>query len=412
MGTGLRFGEGAGDYPSAGTGRFDRERKTMNEGDKFERILASLYDVALSRSRWPDALKLIDELIGVYGTAMVYGEGRSNADVRIYSAWMYERGVRRTDVEEEYFRNFYHLDERIPRIRLAPDSQLFHCTKFYTEEELKTSPAFDAMVRYHADDGINVRLDAPSGSRLVWGISNPVKSKGWSSPQLDAIRRILPHIRHTFCVQQALASAGALNATLLGLLESTGVGIVQLDRNGQILEANGRARELLLAGDPLYDRDGVLYARDPIENDRLQELLSRAMTSLHAMGAGGSMKLSLPNSHVSLLLHMHPVEDREQEIGSRPVAALLLIRNPVKGVAIEPEVAAAALRLTRMESEVAVLLAQGKNVQEVAKALERGQSTVRHHIKNMFVKHGLSRQSDLVRLVLSLTGAPNPGRRE
>ena len=381
----------------------------MNERDAFERIVKSLCDVAISQSRWSDALGMIDELLGVHGSALVFGEGKTQDDVQIHSAWLYERGQRRKDVEHEYFRNFHHIDERIPRLRLAPDSKLFHVTEFYTEQELKTSPAFnDAMVRYQADDGINVRLNAPRGSRLVWGVSNPIKDSGWTSWQLDTIRYLLPHVRHAYCVQQALAGAGALNATLLGLLETSGVGVIQLDSKGRILEVNGQARELLLAGDPLFDEEGQLYARSPIENARLQEILSRALPSLKARGVGGSMKMALPKSKASLVLHMHPVHDGNTEIGSRPIAGLLLILNPVDVIVVDSEIAAAALNLTRMESRVAVLLAQGKNVREIAEETGRKESTIRHHIKNAFVKHGVSRQTELVRLVLSLTHAPRP----
>ena len=52
----------------------------------------------------------------------------------------------------------------------------------------------------------------------------------------------------------------------------------------------------------------------------------------------------------------------------------------------------------------------GSRVREVAAATVRGESTMRSDVKHMFTKHGLSRQSELVRLVLSLAGAPESGR--
>ena len=57
---------------------------------------------------------------------------------------------------------------------------------------------------------------------------------------------------------------------------------------------------------------------------------------------------------------------------------------------------------------MAVLLAEGMSVRGVAAATGRGESTIRSHVKHMFARHGLSRQADLVRLVLSLAGAPEP----
>ena len=52
------------------------------------------------------------------------------------------------------------------------------------------------------------------------------------------------------------------------------------------------------------------------------------------------------------------------------------------------------------------LMAEGLTVREIAAATGRGESTIRSHVKHMFAKHGLSRQADLVRLVLALGGAP------
>ena len=43
-------------------------------------------------------------------------------------------------------------------------------------------------------------------------------------------------------------------------------------------------------------------------------------------------------------------------------------------------------------------------------ATGRKESTIRSHVKGMFVKHHLSRQADLVRLVQSLGGAPQSRR--
>ena len=59
-----------------------------------------------------------------------------------------------------------------------------------------------------------------------------------------------------------------------------------------------------------------------------------------------------------------------------------------------------ALDLARMESRVAVLLTQGMSVPEITAAKGHKETTILSHVKHMFAKHGLSRQAELVRLVL------------
>ena len=385
----------------------------MSEREAFDRILVSLHDVALDPAHWSPATALIDEALRAHGSSMVFGAGtsRSRKDIQIYSAWHFVRGERHRDLEREYFETYYPLDERAPRLRHLPDSRLFHITDLYTEAELKTSAAYnEVLTRARARNSINVRLDGPNGSRIVWVIHDPVDGDGWSSAQLDSIRRLLPHFRQSLCVQQALVGADALGASLAKLLDTTGLGIVQLDGRGRIVAANDRARCLLRTGDGLFDEGGFLYARTSEDNAELQGLLTRALLPFGAQGAGGSMKVRRSAALPPLVLHVNPVGRQETDLRVWPVAALVLVVDPSRQARIDPAVAAAVLGLTGMESRVAVLLAEGMSVREVAVATGRGESTIRSHVKQMFAKHGLSRQAQLVRLVLSLAGAPESRR--
>ena len=383
----------------------------MNEREAFERIVASLHEAALDHARWSSASALIDEALGVHGSSMAFGDGDSEGDIRIYSSWAFFRGQRHRELEREYYEVYYPLDERVPRVRYLPDSELFHITDLCTEEELKTSVVYNEMlVRGHARNAIHVRLDGPNGSRIVWVVHDPVDGDGWSSTQLDSIRRLLPHIRQTVRVQQALAGAGALGATLTELLDTTGLGIVQLDGRGRIVAANGRARDVLRTGSGLFDEGGFLYARTPEDDRELQGLLTRALPPFGAQGAGGSTLVRRSAAQPPLVLHVNPVGRQETDLRVWPVAALVVVVDPARGTGIDAGVAAAALGLTGMESRVAVLLAQGMSVREIAAATGRVESTIRSHVKHMFAKHGLSRQADLVRLVLSLAGTPKSRR--
>ena len=383
----------------------------MSEWEAFERILASLHDAAFEPSRWSSATALIDEALRAHGSSMVFGDGESDENIRIYFAWSFFRGQRHRDIEREYFKTYYRQDERIPRLRRLPDSRLVHITDLYTEEELKTSAAYnEVLARARARNSVNVRLDGPNGSRIVWVVNDPLDGGGWSSAQLDLTRRLLPHIRQIVCVQQALAGAGAVGATLAELLDTTGVGVIQLDARGRIVAANDRARDLLRIGDTLFDENGFLFARTPRDNDNLQGLLSRAVPPFGVQGAGGSMIVRRTTALPPLVLHVNPVGRQENEFGVWPVSALVLVVDPASRSDVDPNVAAAALGLTGTESRVAVMLAQGMSVREIASATGRKESTIRSHVKHIFAKHGIGRQKDLVRLMLSLAGTVDSRR--
>ena len=71
-----------------------------------------------------------------------------------------------------------------------------------------------------------------------------------------------------------------------------------------------------------------------------------------------------------------------------------------------PRLVASALGLTETESQVAVALAMGKTVGDTARERAQKVSTTRFHMKQIHAKLGLSRQTDLIRLVLSLGDLP------
>ena len=382
----------------------------MSEREAVERILASLHEAALDRGGWSSATGLIDEALGTHGSCMAFGEGTTYEDTKIYFSWFYSRGQRHVELERAYFEKYWRVDERIPRLWYLPDSRLFHNTQLYTEQELKTSTAYnELLVHCHGGNAINVRLDGPNGTRTTWVVGDPVDGDRWSTAQLKLIRYLLPHIRQTVHMQQALAGAGALGASLGKLLDTTGLGIVQLDARGRIVAVNDGAREVLRSGDGLFDEHGFLHARTPEDDAELQGLLSLALPPYGTQGTGGATTLRR-SSAPPMVLHVNPVGRRETDARVWPVAALVLVIDPASQTRIDPAVAAAALGLTAMESRVAVLLAEGKTVREVAEATGRLESTIRTHLKHIFAKHGLARQADLVRLVRSLPGAPKSRR--
>ena len=240
----------------------------MNRRDAFDRILQSLHAAAFGDARWPAASGLIDEAIGVHGSLLVYGDGPMQNDILF--ARICARGERHRELERAYFRDYYPIDERLPRIRSLPDSRLTPVSSLSTEAERKTSAVYNELLpRMHGQNGLLVRLDGPDASRTTWSIGDPVDRDGWTSERVETIERLLPHLRHFLAVRHALLRSRALGASLVELLDNVRAGVIQLDRRGRLVAANNRARALLRRGDGLRDEDGRLRAALPREDATL-----------------------------------------------------------------------------------------------------------------------------------------------
>ena len=102
-----------------------------------------------------------------------------------------------------------------------------------------------------------------------------------------------------------------------------------------------------------------------------------------------------------LTLHVLPVTVRQQESGALDLGALVLIDLPERPPGINAGLVGSALGLTPAESRVAVQLAEGMTVPDIAFETRRAESSIRSHLKRIHHKLGISRRADLVRLVLA-----------
>ena len=373
----------------------------MSEQDAFERILASLYDAMLDDAHWPATSALIDEACGMQCNALAVGEGPKD-DIQIISAGLYYRGERHEDLEGEYLEIYHPTDESVPRFRQLPDSRVVHVTDLYTAEELKTSPTYNNLLfRANGQDGLHVRLVEPDGSHIAWITGDPVAPGGWEFTQIMLFKGLLPHIRQFVRIRQALAGAGALDASVTELLDNPRIGVVHLDRRGRIVVANDRARAMLRHGDVLSDRGGVLRARVPADHTRLERLVADALPSA-GVAVSGSMMLRRTSVVPPLVVHVKPVGTPQMDFGAQRVAALVMLVEPGRQSRIDPSLVAETLGLTPAESQIAVWLTEGKTVREIAVETGRQERSIHWHLQQIYHKLDISRQADLVRLALSV----------
>ena len=250
--------------------------------------------------------------------------------------------------------------------------------------------------------GLNVRLDGPDGSHISWGLGDPVDSGGWTAWRVAMVTALLPHVRRFVAIRQALVRAEARKTIVTALLDNPRVGVLHLDRRGRILEVNDRARGILRNGDGLSDRNGALRARAPADQIRLEQLIGDALPASGAAAVGGSMPLRRSPVLPPFVVHVNPVSVPQPDYGARHVAALVLVVEAGRQHRVTPDVVARTLALTPGEARVAVWLAEGKSVRDMAEATGRTEGAIYRHLKQIYQKQSISRQVDLVRLVLSL----------
>ena len=111
-----------------------------------------------------------------------------------------------------------------------------------------------------------------------------------------------------------------------------------------------------------------------------------------------------------LVLHVSPVGAGRPDLRASRVGAIVLVVEPEKRASADPELVADALGLTPAESRVAVMLAEGNTLGDIALATGRSKGTVGWHLRQIFAKNRISRQVELVQLIQSLSAVAGTRR--
>ena len=92
----------------------------------------------------------------------------------------------------------------------------------------------------------------------------------------------------------------------------------------------------------------------------------------------------------------------QPDYGAPPVAPLMLIVQPGRAPRVDPASMATTLGPAQAESRVAVRLAEGQSVRDMAESTGHTPGASYWHLKQIYQQLLISRQVDLARLVLAI----------
>jgi DNA-binding CsgD family transcriptional regulator/PAS domain-containing protein len=234
-------------------------------------------------------------------------------------------------------------------------------------------------------------------------------------------RQLMPHFAAALRVHQRIASLEARVEQAAGVFDSAAQGVITTDVEGAILFMNQTASEMLGLGGTnraagigglTLGRKG-LSAQHPREAMRLKELIARAGDTIAANGGhpGGVMFVSRPGKAPLKVLvaplagvrNKLPIAPFDAGSGRRQPAVVLFISAPEHIPVPIVDQIAAQLQLTPAEARLAAGLVEGKSIRQIAEEAKVTLNTARTHLKRVFLKAGVSRQGELIRILLTGT---------
>ena len=372
----------------------------MPEGNIPSSLVQNIYDAALDRSLWPVALRQAGGFVGGSATSLYAKEvATKGIDVFHHDGAMNPECIHSyagtyVKVDPSTTRHFFtSVGQSVSTADVMPYRE-FALTRF-CEEWAKPNGLVDSLSAVLEKSGTRVSMFTVFRAQDDGMIDELARRR---------MRLVLPHIRRATLIAGIVDHSSASKRALADTVDLIAAGVFLLDRVGRVVHVNVAGRALLAAKDPVASVGGRLVASDP----EAASLLSAATASL-ADGAAalGSKGIAVPikgRDGELYVAHLLPLSSPAHEAGVPSSAvATLFVRPAARAGVAAPEALAKAYKLTPTELRVLLTLVEVGGGTEVADALGIASSTVRFHLKAVFEKTGVHRQTDLLRLVASFS---------
>lgn len=364
--------------------------------DRVDPLLGAIYEGPMQSPPWHTALELLKEQLSAkHVTLMLRPPSPESSGVMINTGPVTVQG------QQSYESHFFALD---PFVRLKEGEVV-------TAEELIGKAWLDSPVYREYLKPLDIRhllgtdIYTQEGVECRLRITRTHDAKPFSAADKALVRFLLPHLKRSINLHSRLDFLECERQLFAGTVNRMLLGMISFDQNGNILETNQEARRILAEKDGITLSGNTLVAHGSTEGRELQRMIRQALSPAPAGTGPGvveALAVTRPSGRAKLGVLVKAVPlGPFSESRHRP-AAVVFLRDPESN-AVQPshELVRRLFELTRMEATLALLLAEGYTLDEAAEKMNVRRNTARTHLRSIFCKTGVTRQTMLVRLLLN-----------
>lgn len=400
----------------------------MFSEDTFSKLLLRLYEGASS----PDRLQLfLQELVtALHASAATFRDQffKDNNNLLIADASLFVSTGYPEEALDLYGREFCRKDIYVQGVMQKFHSAECGVSQLLVSEQERRNTEFYADYQRPFDIGpmMWAKLAEEPTHVAALSITRRDVSEEFSLQELKLVAALAPHLRQALHLYKTLQELKSANAMLSHCLEETDIAICMVRQDGSILRCTQGAVTLLEKRNGIWVDKDRLKTRVHREQRMLEAMIVAACQTASGRGMNCAIRVqaqaagnatvrtwSAPAGNALLVTRKEPM--RALQVVVTPFCSGSLLSDPEATALIQfsdpsakPRSRAAILRalyeLTPTESRLADLLLQGSEVRQAAECMGTTLETARFHLKRVLAKTGTRRQSELLRLMLSLPG--------
>lgn len=373
--------------------------------DHYDQLLGLVYEGSLEAQPWQSALSRLRELLDAQVVSLVLRPPAAGDPGVILNS------VRPDDSKQQvaagpddweltaYRDEFFALD---PFVNLPLD-EVTALKDILPDRELVDSDYYRQYLQpvglFHI---LGVDTAEPGGMMARLRISRRQAENEFSAAERDLLERLTPHLRRAIQIYATLNRTTSERDVYAGAVSQLAMATIILDEQARVLNANPVAQVLLDQADGLTVKGKHLQLAGRDANRELQQAVETIIKAQQQGHPSVARALRVPRSggRADLGLVVRPVPVSEWSEGQSSPCAAVFVSDPDLHESASKHTLGELFELTPAEANLAILLARGLSLADVSQTQNISQHTARAQLKSIFAKTGVSRQAELVRLII------------
>lgn len=370
----------------------------MVAGRVISEVIEQIYDAGVDEQNWLPAMESVRSIIGAE-TFHLHLRDESQGIVRSLATSFSET------FQAKYAEHWWRFDIRVKAMKEAAIGIPHICSNLVNVSDYLRSPIYNELARaeggaVHMVAGV---LPFAANEHALLGLHRNKDAPDFTPEDAQLLQLLTPHIVKSLKLRSLTNKIqGVLDAAAAFELFQDALFVV--DEKSRLMKTNSAGEALLARGDVLqWKRSGVLLTGRPATTEQLHHLVRAAATNFTLGGGQSAEDGSIPvqaedGSVVAVVVSRLP--QQKTVFGAAPSNSVLLtVRDPRRRATAPAALLRKLHGLTETEAAIATDLANGLSLDEISAARSVRISTVRWHLKSIFSKTGVARQSELARLL-------------
>lgn len=359
----------------------------------YDRLIHAVYDAVFDATKLGQALLQLKDIFAANNVTLILPT-KTGEPVPMLVASEHHRQC------EVYYYQYNHLGSFFDgREREA----VFDVFDFVSAEEWREHPLYLEYFRpFNILHTLAVDIGVLGDERASLRIGRDPQSPPFNSSERQVLQILVPHLKRALTASAQRDQSQHLEVLYSQTISRFALATLLLDADGAILHTNDAAEQMLKQQDGLKKVGNKLKASFSRQQTSLQHLLETAL-ALRNEGLWhetAALSLPRPSGAVNLGLVAVPVAPKGVVQGNPP-AVMLYVRDSQGPLLPEAGLLKELFKLTPAEISLTLKLCEGYNLEDACAELDIRRNTGRAHLRAIFSKTNVNRQTELVRLVLS-----------